>query len=929
MKRIIKKFLEAVYTILSRLGFTFGTPSGSHRSTPPPSKVNLDQAPQEYRDERNAEAIQPKDDADPVAPEPTSLLPDSSGTIQKDRPEVLESNALTQELPEDHIHSDDVVDKEITEELVEKKLISINQVNDKPSKAEQPSEDAGNEIEPEPAPHQPIKDVTESSSVESTNNDNLSEASENPAIGGSTKTAAKATPSEKNSNDTGSSKGAGQVYKEDRIAAVESVEEESKRSDQSVSDSKSKRVADGERTPRPRRPAPRVDAGEYKVRVRDVSVVDQEYAHWNRVIVDHILLTKRRSEDVYLCVNPRILAKVFDEAGLEILNPEHAEQRFSTAVANVYRKRILRHRDHLQVLRRCSDDGYPDCAAFLAGSVLAAYHMQSDEKVSSNAYYKRLAKLLGCDMQGGGYPVGFKPPVFESLWMYLKNWLQKEHKRRLVMPQGDAKFRRFVALPLAHVPLRYLDIEKLPYFFSWAGYQPGGRVRPDQLLFNLRRWQQSKKRLTQTGAGALSDDRVDAVVAQVSAELESWDGSLVETANRRSSAPVEIHFDIVQRKPVLSYLPHRPSGFPIVFEDGEHVFKASDEGWYDPVEICPLDGELLKTGFEWRSDINGTQFVLRRPETLVVPLVPSSTYSGFLSSPRLLHGIKCSVLCHNKVIDRVQEYLSEVAQQQLNPVTGHSSLPNNWSIFRDITARVDVKAPSGLEALEVDPNIELVVAGGLRLGRRWSWLVGAPPQILVSGMERNDQVKVNGAAVEIGTNGELLINEILAKPGEYLIEAGGMRRRIEIARPQISIQKKAERCDSSDGDQSIKVALPRGDWTLIGNSPDQVYYSRGGFFRGTLASCSFHSSWAIQVGAGPGAIIAVFANPRLPQEDSHSLTRQSLNLIKRWVSVVYASHIRHPHFIGLNGIVLDEGIFDIWKQYVAVAKKIKRELKGK
>ncbi len=928
MKRIIKKILEAVCTILSRFGVTFGTPSGSHRSTPPPSKVNLDQAPQEYGDERNAEAIQPKDDAEPVAPEPTSLLPDSSGTIQKDGPEVLESDTLAQEPPEDHSHSNDAVDKETTEELAEKKIISINQVNDKPSKVEQPPEDVGSETESDLTSHQPIKDVTESSSVESTNNDNLTEALENPAVDESIKTTTRPAPSVKKRGDVGSSNDADQICKEDSIAEVESVEEESKRSDQSVSDSKSKRVADGERTPRPRRPAPRVDAGEYKLRVRDVSVVDQEYTHWNSVIVDHILLAKPRSEDVYLCVNPRILAKVFDVAGLEFLNPEHAEQKFSTAVANVYRKRVLGHRDHLQVLRRCSDDGYPDCAAFLAGSVLAAYHMQSDEEVSGNAYYKRLAKLLSCDMQAN-YPIGFNPPIFESLWVYLQNWLHKEHGRQLIMPRSDGRFRRFVALPLAHVPLRSLDIDKLPSFFLWAGYQPGGRVRRDRLLFDLPRWQQSKNMLTPTGAESLSDDRVDAVVAQVSAELESWDGSFVESASRRS-ALVEIQFDIIQKKPVFSFIPRRPSGFPSVFNDGEHVFKASDEGWYDPVEIGPLDGELLETGFEWRSDINGTQFVLRRPETLAVPLVPSSTYSGFFSSPRLLHGIKCSVLCHNKVIGRVQEYLSEIAQQQLNPVTGHSSLPNNWSIFRDITARVDVKAPSGLEALEVDPNIELVVAGGLRIGRRRAWLVGAPPQILVSGMERIDQVKVNGASVQVGMNGELLINDILAKPGEYLIEAKSMRRRIEIARPQISIQEKAERCDLSDSDQSIKIALPRGDWTLIGNSPEQVCYSRGGFFRGTLASCPFHPSWAMQVGAGPGAIIAVFANPSPPQVGgSQSLTRQSQNLIKRWSNVIYASHIRRPQFIGLNGMAMDEGIVDIWKQYVAVAKKIKRKLKRK
>lgn len=680
------------------------------------------------------------------------------------------------------------------------------------------------------------------------------------------------------------------------------------------------------RDPSPRRPTPPEDAREYAVAVQDVSSVDREYALWNRVIVEYLLLANPSSEEAYLCVNPRILARIFEEGGLGLLTPEQAEQQFSTAVANVYRRRVLGHSARLHVLRRCSGGEPPDCTAFLAGSVLAAFCMQSDEEASGNAYYKRLADLLGSGTQGV-HPVGFDPAVFESLWVFLHNWLRKVHGRRLAMPRGDVGFRRFVALPLAHVPLRSLDVDKLPAFFSWAGYQPGGRVRHDRLLSDLRRWQQARSALTPTGAEALSDHRSDAVAAQVCVELESWDGSVCESASRRT-ALVEVQFDVVQRCPVFFYLPRRPPGFPEVFDDGERVFEASEEGWYDPARVHPEDGELLESGFEWPSNVSGVHFALKRPGAVVVALTPSSVCSGFLSNRRLLRGVRCSVLFRNNVLSTVKDYLSEVAQSALNPVS-HPSLPNGWAMFRDFTARVHVEAPQGLEALEVDPNVELIVAGGLRVGRRWSWLAGAPPRILVSGVEAQDSIKVNDTPVEVGANGELATGGVFAEPGEYIIEAGRVRRRIEIAQPQMSVRSEADRPEPID-DRRRRIALPHGSWTLIGTSPDQVCQSHGGFFRGTIASCQFQPIWAIQVGAGPGALVAALASPSPPCTVSlQSLTGQARKVAGRWTSAIYEAHIRRPRFIGLNGVVPDAGALDTWRMYTVLAKEIKRRLKRK
>ena len=57
------------------------------------------------------------------------------------------------------------------------------------------------------------------------------------------------------------------------------------------------------------------------------------------------------------------------------------------------------------------------------------------------------------------------------------------------------------------------------------------------------------------------------------------------------------------------------------------------------------------------------------------------------------------------------------------------------------------------------------------------------------------------------------------------------------------------------------------------------------------------------------------------------LTRQTRKLIDQWINIVYAAHIRHPRFVGLNGATPDDGIVTVWRNYVTLAKEIKRSLK--
>lgn len=650
-------------------------------------------------------------------------------------------------------------------------------------------------------------------------------------------------------------------------------------------------------------------------------IEDVDYRLWNRALATHCLLVDEGDEALYLTITPTILAAALCELQPGRLLPVDAEAAFVRSVAAVYLGRVLGHRQRLRVLRRCGPDGLPDCIAFLAASVLAAYQMRSDEEATANAYYARLADLLKCDL-AGGHPRGFDPDEFEALWRFLEAWLRTEKGRRLAVPGPDVGFRRFVALPLTHVPLRRVDIERLPEFFDWAGYKPGARIARSRLDQDLARWSLGRSLFTNAGMAALADERRHAVLAQVAHELESWDGSHTDSLGRRSGR-VEILLDIVQRRPELSYLPRRPAAFPQVFDDGVHAFEASDEGWYDPVPIRSEDGRDLAEGFEWQVVTGRLRLVLRRAGARAIALPASHEYTGYLSHRALQLGAPGAALCSGELAESAAEYLSAISGQRCVPLN-HPGLPDGWRLFTGIKPqRRDEAPPAGLEALAVEAAVDLIPTGGLRLGSRWAWLAGAPPRLIVAGLEVGERVTIDGEPVAVAEDGTLAGDGHLARPGTHIIEAAGLRRRVEIMEPEVrgrSPERETAR---------TAVALPRGSWTLLGATPGEVAVPAFGSRAGTVALCAFPAVWAVESGAGPGArVLSLSAEPlspsRVPRFAAYGTVGRGL---QAWASAVYSAAIRRPHMETLNGQACRPEARSVWAEYAQAARDIKRQFR--
>ncbi|MBI4502887.1 MAG: hypothetical protein HY700_17205 [Gemmatimonadetes bacterium] len=644
------------------------------------------------------------------------------------------------------------------------------------------------------------------------------------------------------------------------------------------------------------------------------------YLLWNRALVHHCLLDDQSHEDAFLTITPTILAAALAAAQPGRLPSEEAEARFVQAVTDLYHSRVLREPQGLGVLRRCSVNGLPDCVAFLAASVLAAYRMQTDEEATASAYYFRLAELLKCDLVGG-HPRGFDPEEFEALWRFLERWIS-EKGRRLAMPGPDAGFRRFVALTLTHVPLRRVDIERLPDFFTWAGYQPGARMPRQRLDQDLSSWSLGRSVFTNAGTAALADERRRAVMAQVAHELESWDGSQTDSFGRRS-ARVEILIDPVMRRPELFYLARRPPAFPSLFSDGVHSLEASHDGWYDPVPIPPEDGSLLAEGFAWELEAGVLRLVLHRPAARAIALPESPDYTGYMSHSNLRLGVRGAVLCLEAYANQVAGHLSEVSQQRCASLN-HPNVPDGWRLFAGFRPQRRLDAPGGLEALAVESSVDLVPEGGLRLGSRWAWVAGAAPRLVVAGLTAGDQVTIDGDPVMVADDGELAAEGRLGRPGTHVVEVGGTRRWIEIVEP--TVRNASLPLDR----QGTAVALPPGSWTLVGATPGEVTNpvcrSRGG----AVALCSFSAVWAIDVGAGPGAtVLCLGSNPSLPARVERFPSRgRAARSALSWASTIYNAAIRRPRMTLLHTDEVGAEVKETWAVYSRWAREIKRRFRS-
>ena len=643
------------------------------------------------------------------------------------------------------------------------------------------------------------------------------------------------------------------------------------------------------------------------------------------MLAEQCLLADSADGVVQLTVTPRTLAVALENAGEGGWSPDDAESDFVAAVAAVYRSRVLGDRAKLGALKSAGNTDVPFATGFLALSVLAAFHMRTDDERTGRAFYPRLAEMLECELVRS-YPAGFDGDTFVELWDELDDWLRQGYGRRLAAPDSSA-VRRYIAHPFAHVPLRQVDIERLPYFFDLHGYEPGACPQLDRLGYDLVEAVGPWRQLTVSGQNALSDPhRRLFVVRQVAGELERWDGCRTDPSGTRS-ATIEVWMEVRRRRAQLYLLARRPQGFPDVMENRELVFEASHEGWYEPVPIGPEDGALLADGL--RIAARG-QYALNLRNELVLPLTPSAEHAGFVSDRVLRADTECAVLCAESEVPQVTEFLETVSDDSPR-IRRDETLPRGWCLLTNVRPTRTASPPPGLERLRVESSLALVTEGGLRLGRRWVWLEGAPARVRVVGSFHSLETKIDGDVVDLDEAGHLTADR-LTQPGQHLIEIGNrLRQRVNVLPGCVHPE-----CRSWEEFQGRvpPVAVPPGRWVLVGARACEVLALMAPP-SGTLSRPGFQVRWAIQVGAGHGATAIhlhdeeaeATLGERGGQKRSYSdRPRAGKRRSSTWEETIHQVAIRRPQLACAMGCS-PQDLMKMWRQIVTVARSHKRRMK--
>ena len=238
-------------------------------------------------------------------------------------------------------------------------------------------------------------------------------------------------------------------------------------------------------------------------------------------------------------------------------------------------------------------------------------------------------------------------------------------------------------------------------------------------------------------------------------------------------------------------------------------------------------------------------------------------------------------------------------------------------------AKCAVTPPDGLDTLQMDPTGNVLISGGLRLGRRQAWIRGAAPTVMVAGLEVGEAPMIDGMAVGVGQDGTLQADERLAESGMHTIEVGTLRRRVEIVEPSVS--EHAQRPISTTEET---VALPAGRWVLLGDRPDQVAYPACEHWGGVLATCPFNPYWAIDVGAGHGATVLCLSQPPPPLTPQRvRITRRNRRQCSTWATRIYDAHVRRPRLGAVRVELQVEYVRRRWAEYAVAAKAVKRALR--
>ncbi len=411
--------------------------------------------------------------------------------------------------------------------------------------------------------------------------------------------------------------------------------------------------------------------------------------------------------------------------------------------------------------RRSGRRPVPGHLAALGLLALAASRMGEDDDSPTQAYYTRLATLVGPPDSGGHPPYEGFAELCERGFATLADWLEKDQQGErgdLALPAEP--WPRWVGTPISQVALRAADRRRLGVFFAQrsrqldAGWDPAGTLAHHP----------ARHQLTKPARLLLADPRRRPLLsAALRAARSAWDGTTVDPDGRR-----------IFSGSLFAVLDPLAGGLRLTLRiDGLEGAAQGRGPDGRPVSI-PAPPATLEVPLAWLRQAREGPALIEQPDEraeCAVRVLPGPLVL-FEVGPLGLQETSCAAA------EPVWALTCRADVHGGQPA--RCALPDGWRLLADVDPAC---LPEEARAAEPQPAAEalaLELVGGLPLGDG-AWFAVAPPAV----------IGPPGLACELAADGAVVgrlrdgrptrLDALTDREGTIRVEAGGLRRDVMLA----------------------------------------------------------------------------------------------------------------------------------------------------
>jgi hypothetical protein len=512
------------------------------------------------------------------------------------------------------------------------------------------------------------------------------------------------------------------------------------------------------------------------------------YTDWNQALISYFTSGIPIGTKVYLNVDDDVLERIG-----ESFNHAPKTGSWSGDFRLAVREEVIIERQvDLGNLQGHTPNSKPQGVAFLGATVLAAYQMAEEEKISEINYFRRLQEILG--LSGARRPPGMESGSVaeEPLWKEWNLWLMRQG----FLPsssRGRGGPTTYINYPISQSLLRRADKDRLLDLFNekqWTAQWDAQTLFTHVCRETPKLCQHLKELLTDNRL------RLEAVAEAIHEVYEQWqqEGKPVtlkqgvRTWSDRLFAGLYRTEDLFSGQVDYYLYPKQLKGrqlesVQVRYRDNVHQLRNERPGWYFPL-YAPININELDCGARYQITCSTDLDSLILPKRDFWILIPdpdnpdSVAYASW-GTPSL--GTPFILLCKQELLSDIQRLRDEQLlkwQDEPQPVFESS----NWieihqcMVVSQAWEGVFITNQELKDALQPSVRLSISFSGGLRVPHLGAWLEGHSPLVTIFGFHPTVDLQVTRLSdnykilekLQSRTNIPILVN--FPSAGDYFVE---------------------------------------------------------------------------------------------------------------------------------------------------------------